>query len=156
MILAGRTGAAFAANIGAMQVNEEVDALQAFGISPQGYLIVPRILALLFMMPLLCVYADVLGVIGGGLVGVSLFDFSMQQYIEQARSVTGVGDVFVGLIKATVFGLLIAFAGCYHGIHCARTASAVGTATTRAVVSSIVLIVLADAVFAVMFHLLGM
>ena len=139
-----------------MKVNEEVDALQAFGVSPQGYLIVPRIIALLLMMPLLCIYADVIGVVGGGIVGVTLFDFSMQQYIEQARLVTGVGDVIVGVSKATVFGLLIAFAGCYHGIHCARTASAVGDATTRAVVSGIVLIVIFDAVFAVIFHMLGM
>lgn len=156
VILAGRTGAAYAASLGAMQVNEEVDALTSFGISPGSYLVLPRVLALVFMMPLLCLYADVIGVLGGGIVGIGLFDFSINQYLEQVKYSTTVTDVFVGLIKSVVFGLLVALAGCYTGMRCKRTASAVGDATTSAVVFGIILIVVSDAFFAIMFHFLDM
>lgn len=146
IIMAGRTGAAFAAQLGSMQVNEEIDALKTLGISPMEYLVLPRMLALILMMPLLVVYADVLGVLGGMLVGVLMFDLTLAQYINQTLASVGLASVMIGIGKGALFGLLVASAGCFQGIQCGRSAAAVGQATTSAVVMSIVSIVIADSV----------
>lgn len=146
IIMAGRTGAAFAAQLGSMQVNEEIDALKTLGISPMEYLVLPRMLALILMMPLLVVYADVLGVLGGMLVGVLMFDLTLAQYINQTLDSVGLASVMIGIGKGALFGLLVASAGCFQGIQCGRSAAAVGQATTSAVVMSIVSIVIADSV----------
>jgi phospholipid/cholesterol/gamma-HCH transport system permease protein len=155
VIMAGRTGAAFAAQLGTMQVNEEIDALKTLGISPMQYLVVPRVVALIIMMPLLCVYADALGIAGGALVSSLTMDISLVQYFTQAQTAVHMRDVWLGVSKSCVFGVLIAIAGCLSGIRCGRSASAVGIAVTSAVVSGIVAIVLSDAVFAVITEILG-
>ncbi|MGD9173261.1 MAG: ABC transporter permease [Desulfobacterales bacterium] len=155
VIMAGRTGAAFAAQIGTMQVNEEIDALQTLGISPMEFLVLPRMLALILMMPLLVVYADLMGILGGFIVGVGMLDITVTQYINQTINALNLYHFFIGLIHAVVFGVLIALAGCLRGIQCGRSASAVGQATTSAVVTSIVAIVVATAIITVVCNLLG-
>jgi phospholipid/cholesterol/gamma-HCH transport system permease protein len=155
VIMAGRTGAAFAAQIGTMQVNEEIDALQTLGISPMEFLVLPRMLALILMMPLLCVYADLMGVLGGFIVGVGMLDISVNQYINQTIKALNLYHFFIGIFHAIVFGVLIALAGCLRGIQCGRSASAVGLATTSAVVTSIVSIVVATAIITVACNILG-
>ncbi|MGZ0709491.1 MlaE family ABC transporter permease [Coraliomargarita sp. W4R53] len=155
VIMAGRTGASFAAQIGSMQVNEEVDALTTFGISPMQFLVVPRVIALVLMMPLLCACADFVAIVGGMVVAVSISDVSVLQYCSQVQAAVDLNDLAVGIFKSAIFGLIIALAGCYRGLNCGRDASAVGQAATSAVVTSITWIVVADAIFAVMFHLLG-
>ncbi len=155
VIMAGRTGAAFAAQIGTMQVNEEIDALQTLGISPMEFLVLPRMLALILMMPLLCVYADLMGVLGGFIVGVGMLDISSTQYINQTIKALNLYHFSIGIFHALVFGVLIALAGCLRGIQCGRSASAVGQATTSAVVTSIVCIVLATALITIVANILG-
>lgn len=144
VIISGRIGASYAAQLGTMQVNEEIDALRTMGISPVGFLVLPRMLALMLMMPLLCVYADIMGILGGSIIGVTMLDLSMVEYMEQIRKTLHLSQCGQGLLKSAVFGVLIAFAGCLRGMQCGRSASAVGEATTSAVVTSIVLIVISD------------
>lgn len=155
VIMAGRTGAAFAAQIGSMQVNEEVDALSCFGISPMQFLVLPRVVALVLMMPLLCVCADLVSILGGMVVAVSISDVSVVQYFNQVENAVGLNDFFGGIFKSAVFGVIIALAGCYRGLNCGKDATAVGLAATSAVVTAITWMVVADAVFAVSFHILG-
>ncbi len=155
VVLAGRTGAAFAANIGAMQENEEIDALSTLGLSPIEYLVLPRTLALTLMTPLLSVYAIVLGIIGGFLVAVNVLDITPVAYLLRTRDALQLGDFAVSLVKAAVFGWLVAVAGCFFGIHSGRSASAVGKAATSAVVTGILAIIAADAIFAVVLNVLG-
>lgn len=155
VIMAGRTGAAFAAQIGSMQVNEEVDALTTFGISPMQFLVVPRVLALVLMMPLLCACADFVAIMGGMVVAVTISDVSVSQYANQIQAAVNLNDLLVGIFKSGVFGLIIALSGCYRGLNCGRDASSVGQAATSAVVTAITWIVVADAIFAVLFHILG-
>jgi phospholipid/cholesterol/gamma-HCH transport system permease protein len=155
IIVAGRTGAAFAAELGTMQVNEEIDALRTLGLSPVDFLVLPRMLALVLMLPLLCLYADFVGILGGAAVSVAILDVTMTQYVEQTRAAVHVGDFAAGLIKSAVFGVLVAFAGCLRGMQCGRSSAAVGTATTQAVVTAIVLIVVSQAVLTVLFNVLG-
>lgn len=155
VIMAGRTGAAFAAQIGSMKVNEEIDALTTFGISPMQFLVLPRVIAMVLMMPLLCVCADFVSIAGGMVVATAISDVSFTQYINQIDYAVSTTDFAVGIFKSAVFGLIIAMAGCYRGLNCGKDASAVGLAATSAVVTSITWIVVADAVFAVIFHILG-
>ena len=155
VIMAGRTGAAFAATIGSMQVNEEIDALQTLGISPVDYLVLPRMVALVLMMPLLCIYSDVMGMAGGMVVGVGAFDISAAQYLSQTRHALSVTHLGIGIVKSAFFGLIVAFCGCIQGMHCGRSAADVGKATTSAVVMAIVYIVVADGLFAVLTNTLG-
>jgi len=155
IIMAGRTGAAFSAEIGTMQVNEEIDALQTMGISPMEYLVLPRMLALVIMMPLLCIYADLMGVLGGFIVGVGMLDLTVTEYYHETVRALSLVDFWVGLFQGAVFGVIIALAGCLRGMQCGRSASAVGTATTSAVVTSIVAIVVATAIITVVCNVLG-
>ncbi len=153
VIIAGRTGAAYAAQLGTMQVNEEIDALRTLGISPVSYLVLPRMLALICMLPLLCIYADLLGIAGGSLIGVWMLDISFYEYFVQSKKGLHLWQINQGIIKSAVYGVLISFSGCYHGLHSGRSASAVGEATTSAVVMSIVLIVISDAIMVIIFSL---
>ncbi len=155
IIMAGRTGAAYAAQLGTMQVNEEIDALRTMGISPIEFLVFPRLLALSLMMPLLCIYADFMGIIGGAIVSASMLDISFFQYFQQIQGFVPLKHFGVGVFKAGIFGVLVATAGCFRGLQCGRSASAVGFAATSAVVTSIVLIIVADAVVTVILQVMG-
>jgi phospholipid/cholesterol/gamma-HCH transport system permease protein len=155
IILAGRTGAAFAAQIGTMQVNEEVDALRTMGINPMDYLVLPRLTALVLMTPLLVIYADVLGILGGSIIGIFALDIPPVLFFNQTLSSITLWHCAQGLIKGSTFGLLIAISGCLRGMQCGRSASAVGEAATSAVVSGIVMIVVADAIWTYVFMTLG-
>ena len=146
IIVAGRSGAAFAAQIGTMNVNMEIPALRVMGFSSLDFLVMPRLLALSLMMPLLGLYSDLLGIIGGALVGVSFFDIPLSQFLSRTAQSVDLYDFFIGVFKCALFGTLIAISGCMRGIQCGRTASAVGDAATSAVVTSIVMIVIADSI----------
>jgi phospholipid/cholesterol/gamma-HCH transport system permease protein len=149
IIMAGRTGAAFAAQLGTMQVNEEVDALQTMGFSPMEFLVLPRALALIIMMPLLTIYANLMGIIGGAIIGILMLDLTPMQYYLQTIGSINLQSVTSGLINSSVFGVLVAISGCMQGIRCGRSASAVGEATTAAVVNAIVYIVVANSIISV-------
>jgi phospholipid/cholesterol/gamma-HCH transport system permease protein len=155
IIVAGRTGAAFAAQLGTMQVNEEIDALQTLGVPPMEFLVLPRMLALAVMMPLLCLYADLMGILGGMVVGVFMLDLSFAQYAHETALNMELTYFWVGLFHSFVFGILIALAGCLRGMQCGRSASEVGKAATSAVVTSIVSIVLATAIITFVCQVLG-
>lgn len=154
VIMAGRTGAAYAAQLGAMQANEEVDAITTLGISPVEYLVLPRMIALVAVMPLLCIFSIAIGLGGGALVAATM-DVSLVQFIQQARDAATLGDLAGGLFKSLVFGLLIAAAGCQAGLQSGRSSAAVGQATTRAVVNAIVYLVVADAALNILYDKLG-
>ena len=155
IIMAGRTGAAFAAQLGTMEVNEEIDALKTMGISPMEFLVLPRMLALVIMMPLLCLYADLVGILGGVFVGVSMLDLSFSQYFTQTLAALDLTDFGIGIFKSAIYGVLIALSGCLRGIQCGRSASAVGVAATSAVVTAIVAIIVSNGIFAVITNMLG-
>ena len=155
VIMAGRTGAAFAAQIGSMRVNEEVAALMCFGISPMQFLVLPRIFALILMMPLLCVCADFVSIIGGMVVTLGISNVTSLQYINEIKEAVSLNDFMSGVFKSIVFGVIIGVAGCYRGLNSGKDASAVGFAATSAVVTAITWIVIADAIFAVSFQILG-
>jgi phospholipid/cholesterol/gamma-HCH transport system permease protein len=154
ILLAGRTGAAFAAQLGSMQVKEEIDALTTAGISPVQFLVLPRVLALVLMAPLLTIYADLFGMVGGGLVAITMLDLTATAYVTRLAAVVTLGDFGMGLVRAFVFGTLIAVVGCLRGMQCGRSAEAVGLAATSAVVTSIVLTIFADGVLSVVFLVL--
>src|SRR5208283_45135 len=114
---------------GTMEVNEETDALKTLGISPMEFLVLPRVLALFLMMPLLCLYADLMGILGGFVVGVGMLDLGAMEYFNQTREAVRLTDLWIGLFHGTVFGIIISLAGCLRGIQCGRSASDVGNAT---------------------------
>ncbi|MGD8978098.1 MAG: ABC transporter permease [Gammaproteobacteria bacterium] len=155
IIMAGRTGAAFAAQLGTMRVNEEIDALSSMGIDPMEFLVVPRMVALMVMMPLLAMYANLMGMLGGLVVGVGMLDLGLFEYVEQTRRSVTLTQINIGIIKAVIFGVLVAVAGCLRGVQCGNSSQAVGMAATSAVVTSIVLIIVADGLFAVILNVLG-
>jgi phospholipid/cholesterol/gamma-HCH transport system permease protein len=155
IIMAGRTGAAFAAQIGSMQVNEEIDALRTLGVDPMEFLVMPRMLALVVMMPILCIYADFMGILGGAIVGTGMLDISFAQYYEQTCSAIRLRDFSLGLIKSVVFGVVVALSGCLRGMQCGRSSSAVGQAATSAVVTAIVWIIVFDATLTIIYSILG-
>jgi phospholipid/cholesterol/gamma-HCH transport system permease protein len=154
IILAGRSGSAFAAELGTMKVSEEIDALTTMGLEPVGFLVVPRVIAAVAMTPLLSVFAGLLGLIGGAVVMLSL-GFPLVTYIIQIKSAVTVGDLLGGLGKTFVFGIVVAAIGCLRGLQTKSGAGAVGESTTRAVVSGLVLITIVDGVFAIIFYCLG-
>jgi phospholipid/cholesterol/gamma-HCH transport system permease protein len=156
VIMAGRTGAAFAAQLGTMRVNEEIDALQTMGIPPMDFLVLPRLLALILMMPLLTIYADVLAILGGAVVGLTALDVGAAQYLERTLQALALRDIAIGIVKGTVFGVLVALSGCLRGMQAGRSAAAVGLAATSAVVTAIVLIVVVEGLFAVVLNALGL
>jgi phospholipid/cholesterol/gamma-HCH transport system permease protein len=151
IIMAGRTGAAFAAQLGTMQVNQEIDALTTLGISPMEFLVLPRMLALVLMVPLLTVYADLMGMLGGAAIAVTMLDVSLKVYFNQLEEALSIKYCAQGLIKSAVYGVIIALAGCMRGMQSGRSAAAVGQAATSAVVTSIVGIIVASAVLTVIY-----
>ena len=155
VVLAGRTGAAFAATIGNMKANEEIDALETLGIPTVQFLVFPRLLALGVMMPLLALYANALGILGGLMVAFGLLNIPPTAFWAEMLTIVDLSDVVTGVIKATAFGLIVGLSGCLRGLQAERSAAGVGRAATSAVVTSILLIIVADAVFAVMFNALG-
>jgi phospholipid/cholesterol/gamma-HCH transport system permease protein len=155
VIIAGRTGAAFAAQLGTMQVNEEIDALITMGISPMEFLVLPRMLALMLMMPVLCVYADLVGILAGLLVSTTLLHMPLMEYLSETQRAVDLVDGGIGVGKSVVFGALVALAGCLRGMQSGRSAAAVGAAATSAVVTGIVWIIASDGLFAVVTERLG-
>jgi phospholipid/cholesterol/gamma-HCH transport system permease protein len=155
IIMAGRTGAAFAAQLGTMKVTQEVDAFTSAGFSPLEFLVLPRVVALVVMMPLLCLYSDFLGVLGGAAIGAGMLDLTWSTYFQETANAIALGDVIGGVFKASVYGVLIALAGCLRGLECGNSSSAVGDAATSAVVTGIVAIIVACGTFAVVFYVLG-
>jgi len=155
VVLAGRTGAAFAATLGSMKANEEVDALETLGISPIDFLVMPRLVALFLMLPLLALYSDLIGMLGGMAVAKGLLDIPANLYWAETKTIIDLSDLTTGLIKAATFGLLVGVAGCLRGLQADRSAAGVGQAATSAVVTALLLLVVADAVYAVAFNILG-
>ena len=154
IIMAGRTGAAYAAQLGTMQVNEEIDALTTLGIPPIDFLVLPRMLALMLMMPLLCIYADFMGIMGGAIVGVGMLDITAVQYFKQTQAAIDLTNFSLGVSKSMAFAIIVALSGCLRGMQCGRSASAVGDAATSAVVTAIVWIIVTDGLFAVLCDIL--
>jgi phospholipid/cholesterol/gamma-HCH transport system permease protein len=155
IIVAGRSGSAFAAEIGAMRLNEEVDALYATGADPYELLVLPRVLGLMIAMPLLTVFADAIGLAGGALLCRLLLDIPITQYLNRVNESIGPMTFWVGVLKAPIFAILIAFAGVYRGLQVTGSSRELGRLTTVAVVQSIFLVILADALFAVLFMEIG-
>lgn len=151
IVVAGRSGSAFAAQIGTMRVNQEVDAMRTLGLDPVEILVLPRVVALLIAMPLIAVYADLMGLIGGGMMVILTLDVSFLQFIERLHGAVTVWTFWVGIIKAPVFGALIALTGCREGLKVSGSAESVGRHTTRAVVISLFLVIVADAFFSILF-----
>jgi len=155
IIMAGRTGSGFAAQLGTMIVNQEVEALVTMGIPPMEFLVIPRVLALCAMMPLLCLYADLIGILGGAAVAVGMLGQSPLQYWVETRHAIGFTSISLGIGKGIVFGALIALAGCVRGMKSGHDAAAVGEAATSAVVLAITWIIATDGIFAVICNVLG-
>lgn len=155
VVMAGRTGAAFAAELGTMKVTQEVDALATLGVPPQDFLVLPRLLALCVTMPLLALYADFLGILGGAAVGTGMLGLPWTVYTTQTVDAVSLGDLGGGLLKAFTYGVLVAVSGCLRGMQCGRDSAAVGEAATSAVVTGIVLIIVAGGGYAVLFYVLG-
>ena len=155
IVMAGRTGASYAARIGSMQVNEEIDAFTTMGISPVDFLVLPRVIGLVVMMPLLVIYANVIGMLGGMIVGVFMLDLSPALYIHETQSALGLNHLLVGVVMSVIFGGLVAFFGCLRGLRCGRSAESVGEGVTSAVVSGIVSIVIATALVTFIADILG-
>jgi phospholipid/cholesterol/gamma-HCH transport system permease protein len=155
IVLAGRTGAAFAATLATMKANEEIDALETLGVTPIDFLVMPRLTALFIMMPLLAVYSNFLGILGGMVISWSILDIPTSLYWAETKSIIDLSDLSTGLIKAATFGLIIGLSGCLRGLKSDRSAAGVGQAATSAVVTGILLIIVSDAVYAVIFNALG-
>lgn len=156
IIVAGRTGAAFAAELGTMRVTQEIDAITTLGLSPVEFLVLPRVLAVTLVMPFLCVYADVIGVLGGAVVGVGVLQIPLPLYFDQTIHAVSLVHLFGGIVKATTYGFLVGAAGCFMGLRAGRSATAVGKAATSAVVAGIVLVIMACGLYAVLFYRLGL
>jgi phospholipid/cholesterol/gamma-HCH transport system permease protein len=155
IVMAGRTGAAYAAQLGSMKVSQEIDALATMGIAPLEFLVLPRMIALALMMPLLCLYSDAIGILGGAAVGVFGLGLSAETYYQHTQWAVELDDLIGGVVKASVYGVLIAFFGCLRGMQSGNSSSAVGEATTSAVVSSIVAIISACGLFSVVSYVIG-
>jgi phospholipid/cholesterol/gamma-HCH transport system permease protein len=155
VIMAGRTGAAFAAQLATMGLHEEIDALRTMGIRPMEFLVLPRLLGLIAMLPVLVVYSDLLAILGGGFVAVTMLGLGVTEYADRTVQALTLTNLLVGIVKGSVFGILVALSGCLRGMRAGRSAAAVGLATTSAVVTAIVLIVVAEGIFAALLDALG-
>ena len=155
IIIAGRSGSAFTAQIGTMRVNEEIDAMQTMGLNTIDTLVLPRIIGLVIALPLLTFYADIMAIIGGGLMCYFDLGMTIPVFLRQLQGAITVKTMFVGLIKAPVFAFVIALVGCYEGFQVERNAASVGLLTTRSVVEGIFLVIVLDAAFSIMFSVLG-
>jgi phospholipid/cholesterol/gamma-HCH transport system permease protein len=156
IMVAGRSGSAFTAEIGVMKTREEIDALKVMGIEPMQVLVVPRVIALVITLPLLTFFADMMGLVGGGIISQFLLDVSPTQYLARLPHVIDGSDFFVGLFKAPIFAFFIAIVGCMHGLRVTGSAESVGRETTRAVVQSIFLVFVLDAFFSIVFEKIGL
>lgn len=156
IMVAGRSGSAFTAEIGVMKAREEIDALNVMGMNPMEMLVVPRLIGLVITLPLLTFYADMMGLLGGGVISLAQLDVSPVQYIDRVRHAVDGSDLFVGLVKAPVFAFFIAIIGCMHGLRVRGSAESVGRETTRAVVKGIFLVIVLDALFSILFEKLGL
>ncbi len=155
IMIAGRSGSAFAAQLGTMKITEEIDAMRTIGVSPIEALVIPRVLATVLMMPLLAFYSCIIAVIGGGLLCWAVLEIPPATYVDRLRDVTPLTDFYVGMIKAPLFGAIIAIAGCFQGLQVENNAEEVGLKTTAAVVQAIFLVIVLDAFFAVFFSSIG-
>lgn len=156
IMVAGRSGSAFAAEIGVMRAREEVDALKVMGMEPMELLVIPRLIALVITLPLLAFFADITGLIGGAVISQSLLGVAPLQYVDRVHQAVDWSDLFVGLVKAPVFAIVIGIVGCMHGLRVRGSAESVGHETTRAVVKSIFLVIVLDALFSILFEKLGL
>jgi len=155
IIVAGRSGSAFTAQIGTMKVNQEVDALSTLGLSPMDVLVIPRVLGLLLVMPLLVFYANLMGILGGAVMATLALDISFAQFVRQFHAAVPVSAFFVGLVKAPLFAFVIGMVGCYEGLKVSGSAESVGRLTTRAVVESVFLVIVLDAFLSIFFSVIG-
>jgi phospholipid/cholesterol/gamma-HCH transport system permease protein len=155
IMVAGRSGSAFAAQIGTMKITEEIDAMRTIGVVPTEALVIPRMLATVIMMPLLGIYASIVAIIGGGLLCWFALEIPPITFVQRIREVTPITDFYVGMIKAPVFGAIIAMAGCFQGMRVQGNSEEVGLKTTAAVVQAIFLVIVLDAFFAVFFSGIG-
>lgn len=155
IIVAGRSGSAFTAQIGSMKVNEEVDAMQTLGLDPMEVLVLPRLFALALTLPLLAFFADIMGLVGGALMAWITLDISPATFIERLRDAVSLWSFWVGILKAPFFAFLIAMIGCYEGFQVTGSATSVGQRTTRAVVEAIFLVIVVDAAFSIFFQIVG-
>jgi phospholipid/cholesterol/gamma-HCH transport system permease protein len=155
IMVAGRSGSAFTAQIGTMTVNEEVDAMRAIGLDPMEVLVLPRVLALILVMPLLTFYADIMGLLGGAVMATATLDISFVRFARQLSEAVTMWSFWIGIIKAPIFGFVIGLVGCYEGLKVSRSAESVGRQTTRAVVEAVFLVIVLDALFSIMFSYLG-
>ena len=155
IIIAGRTGSAFAAKLGTMQVNEEIDAFRTLGISPIDFLVLPRIIALMLMVPLLTLYSGFVGMLAGLLISTTIFDIGLFEYYNETVSALELKHFAVGLVKGSVYGAMVAYSGCLRGMQCGRSAEAVGEAATSAVVTGILLITISASILTIIFYQLG-
>jgi phospholipid/cholesterol/gamma-HCH transport system permease protein len=156
IMVAGRSGAAFTAEIGVMKAREELDALTVMGMKPIEMLVVPRLLGLVITLPLLTFFSDLMGLLGGAMISQWLLDISPMQYVDRVHQAVHTNDLLVGLVKAPIFGFLIAIVGCMHGLRVKGSAESVGQDTTRAVVKAIFVVIVLDALFSVLFEKLGL
>ncbi len=155
VLMSGRTGASFAAELGIMQSNEEIDALKTLGVSPVEFLVMPRVLALVIMMPLLTIYADLMGILGGFIISIGVLGLNPVEYLNHTMSAVKLNNFWLGLIHSFVFGIIIAISGCYRGMNCQRSSEGVGEATTSAVVTAITSIVIATAIITFVCQIIG-
>ena len=155
ILVAGRSGSAYTAQIGTMQVNEEVDAMRTLGLDPIELLVLPRILALIVALPLLTFFADIMAVFGGGVMSMMLIDLTVPRFLRQLQEAVGLWTFWVGIIKAPVFAFLIGMVGCFEGLRVRGSAESLGQLTTRSVVESIFLVIVFDALFSILFSRLG-
>ncbi|MCU7949165.1 MAG: ABC transporter permease [gamma proteobacterium symbiont of Bathyaustriella thionipta] len=155
IIMAGRSGAAFAAQLGTMKVNEEIDALRSMGLSPMEFLVLPRMIGMMLMMPLLAIYANFMGIFGGALVAYTMLNISLEQYLSVVIKSVGLNDLGAGIFMSLVFGAIVAVVGCQKGMSCGKSAEAVGASTTSAVVTSTVIIFVCAAILTVVYGALG-
>src|SRR6202166_2718273 len=155
IVVIGRSGSAFAAEIGTMKVTEEIDALEVMAISPVHFLVAPKFLAMMVMLPCLTIWANTMGILGGALFGVTQADFTLSRYIQASIESLYLRDIFSGLVKSVMFGIVITAVGCFEGLSTGGGAEQVGRSTTRSVVISILLVVVVDLVFTGIFFFLG-
>ncbi len=155
IIMAGRTGSSFAATLGTMQVNEEIDALKTFGVKISEYLVVPRLVCLVLTIPFLTLLADALGIFGGAVVGVSFLDLTASSYFDYAIKALSLSNILVGLLHSLIYGIIISFCGCYEGLNAGRDADSVGKATTGAVVTALVWMIVATGILTVILEEAG-
>ena len=156
IIMAGRTGSSYAATIGTMQVNEEIDALKTLGIKVTDYLVAPRIISLILTIPVLTLLADVLGIMGGAVVGVSFLDLSSTTYWEYSIKALSLKNILIGLVHSFIYGIIISLCGCYEGLNAGRNADSVGKATTGAVVKALVWMIIATGILTVLLEVIGL